>query len=1781
MADLGGLSEEELDELDIDELLARVERKPLTFSRTKSLNQAPEFSKRLSGEDTVDEGGETVLTCVVLGFPRPQLFWYKDADQIHPDHPRMRVEEQEGGVYTLTIKNVSKGDEAGYKCKAVNIDGETASTFFLFVKQKPKKGGSRGKKRRRVSYPPMFATIVEKVEEEERAAKEARYAPPSPLSELYVGITLKSRHTWPKFLGEWAFAEDAVRSCSDETTESPPSSPDGEDPNVIGKIKVKVKVNEKVSKPVKSILKTGKFGEEPKNTNGNKSSASSSKTDPGKPPASPSSQNNNKNPATSTKKIETKSSTNRTESKKTTTTTTTTATTTKTTTRTTKLNGAIPTNTDNGKTVIKTTQPSTTVSEKTETKTTNSTIADSKILKTSESKTATNGSKLKSTTTTNSSTTTTTSKSNTRSLTAHRIEESKQSLTKPQGKTDGHQETKTASTVTNTVQTTQNNLPKNGKSEENNNTENKTLTDKVNLNNREPSPKEENGKKSVSSKTQSLQEKLIKQTTKTSNSSSKKISTGSLSLGVSKLSEKLTGSSPVREISLSPKVSPTKEVRKDENNGSTVQKSKIEPTTQAGTPNTTSSVTSKTMKSEKIESSLSQKITSTVSTVTTKPGQLNLTSNTSSGSTANTSTTASKDSKTSPASKINTINATGAPVQTNDSQNGYKADTPAAPTSTTALKDSKTKQTQQQTSSTKLTKQSQLQQTVQKTVVPDKTTTTSETKQTPVAPTSLKISPHGTNTKTSPTSNAIPNQKLPQPETTTSTTASSLKAASPVTAKASPTADVAPNQKLASPVTAKAPALLTASISNDSQKQVLSPAKSPSSPSSKLQSAPCATSAAVIESPVSPKIIPVHNMALPGKSEPESTGPKYKVSTVIKTTQQSPVPASVSGVTSPAASTSQVVTNTNVPRSASPRIERQQSVELTVVNKLVIDPRNTQPSGSPRRRDQSPVTIHRVRSRDVSPDTRVRPRERGKSPIMQLLPTDPSPKSPKKQELGTPSPVRYLPIISVKSRPSEKVIVQQPIPSSVIDLRGLGPAKTAVPPDDSVVLIKQAVSSQPVEFHKPFGSGKDPMQGMKQTFSEQKIQSHVDESHSHDPKVGIKRSISTEKLHMIETNTDVVTSDKSGPLGARSEIIGTDVTRTHLVTEQPAIPSQKVQPGQIPVSATQREILTKENVKQSVMEVGKPNFPKGTIMVDKPGSHAMISTNTIALDPSPSGRSRSNSESFASRYSSSGSNSPLGSPSSLVASRNSSRSPSPVRRSPLDYVQSQSIHHAEPPKQSRAKTSLSLNFNQVDTDRTPYTPFSPVNTTQSLLNLSGGNDWNRRQPPAPPKRSSSVERMMTQYSSCPTSPIGESPQDRRKTSMSFTPFFARSSVRGPVNINQYLDQGVRAQVDRSRRCQSVDRLPSTYYPSQGSSPAQQQMVYHAQPQYYNPPSLHRSVSVDVVPSLFETNQSSPSYREIPVEHQMSPDGAATLPRRRRRRNSVELMTKMFDSGIPLPRDDEQTAKDIDAALQYPDMGQKLLTQIQSLGNENHQFEEGSATLPRGKDSRGPRLKRRNSVEHIAKLFDQGIPVIPKDDDSIITPFSAQGGSTVQAPVNVVRPFKDNRNGNQTRNIPPDQQQQNVAHLQHPLSSRLSASQPHIASNNSNPVKLKPRSLRSIQTSVTNPPGQQAGRSRAAACSLNLRNIPAKSASPEPQSVSQKPVLRRSMSEIRRPSSGKNQQQASRSNNGEEDEKSYKRLSVGEAARLFDQITVKEPVAPRRSGGLNIAGKAQKFLAKFK
>jgi hypothetical protein len=75
-------------------------------------------------------------------------------------------------------------------------------------------GGKEGKGmgKRTVSFPTMFSTIVEKVEEEEKAGKEAERASPSPLTHFYDSLTLKGRTNVPSFLGDWAFVDNSHKS---------------------------------------------------------------------------------------------------------------------------------------------------------------------------------------------------------------------------------------------------------------------------------------------------------------------------------------------------------------------------------------------------------------------------------------------------------------------------------------------------------------------------------------------------------------------------------------------------------------------------------------------------------------------------------------------------------------------------------------------------------------------------------------------------------------------------------------------------------------------------------------------------------------------------------------------------------------------------------------------------------------------------------------------------------------------------------------------------------------------------------------------------------------------------------------------------------------------------------------------------------------------------------------------------------------------------------------------------------------------------------------------------------------------------------------------------------------------------------------------------------------------------------------------------------------------------------------------------------------------------------
>ncbi|XP_061182860.1 uncharacterized protein LOC133191163 isoform X2 [Saccostrea echinata] len=191
-------------DVDIESILARVERRgPLTLARKRSLYRAPEFVKRLAQEITVDEGSTVCFECKVVAFPNPTITWTKDFKAL-PDDSRFQTESTDNGVYTLTINEATKKDEATYRCQAENVEGSSSSTIYLAVKalkkDKPKKSSGGV-----LAHAQTFPVIKEEVEEEEAEEEYFRNQPDSPLTSLYCGIKWKNR-TWPDFLYDKSFA---------------------------------------------------------------------------------------------------------------------------------------------------------------------------------------------------------------------------------------------------------------------------------------------------------------------------------------------------------------------------------------------------------------------------------------------------------------------------------------------------------------------------------------------------------------------------------------------------------------------------------------------------------------------------------------------------------------------------------------------------------------------------------------------------------------------------------------------------------------------------------------------------------------------------------------------------------------------------------------------------------------------------------------------------------------------------------------------------------------------------------------------------------------------------------------------------------------------------------------------------------------------------------------------------------------------------------------------------------------------------------------------------------------------------------------------------------------------------------------------------------------------------------------------------------------------------------------------------------------------------------------
>jgi len=163
-------------DIDIDALLAR----PRITGRRKQgpLYKAPEFVKRLNSFVEVTVGQDVLFECQWKAFPKPDIRWFRDEEEI-THNPRYLIKEGDNGVLTLLIRKATKADEGAYKCRAENKEGLGSTTGYLSVKgdRKDKVLSAQPRKHAEhaVSYPPNLRTITEQQSIEER--EEGDYEP--------------------------------------------------------------------------------------------------------------------------------------------------------------------------------------------------------------------------------------------------------------------------------------------------------------------------------------------------------------------------------------------------------------------------------------------------------------------------------------------------------------------------------------------------------------------------------------------------------------------------------------------------------------------------------------------------------------------------------------------------------------------------------------------------------------------------------------------------------------------------------------------------------------------------------------------------------------------------------------------------------------------------------------------------------------------------------------------------------------------------------------------------------------------------------------------------------------------------------------------------------------------------------------------------------------------------------------------------------------------------------------------------------------------------------------------------------------------------------------------------------------------------------------------------------------------------------------------------------------------------------------------------------------------
>lgn len=183
---------------DIEALLNRA---PIRFRhrRSKPLEEAPEFVKRLNAFEEVKAGTDVVFACQWKAFPNPTVKWYCDDEDI-TDSTECLKESQINGTETLTLKRPTKKDEGAYKCKVENQEGVASTTGYLSVTGDIAEVSlstlhKKNKSEHSISSAPHLRTIVEQKSVEEREADAAEGQDPSPLQTFIDNF--RREKTWP------------------------------------------------------------------------------------------------------------------------------------------------------------------------------------------------------------------------------------------------------------------------------------------------------------------------------------------------------------------------------------------------------------------------------------------------------------------------------------------------------------------------------------------------------------------------------------------------------------------------------------------------------------------------------------------------------------------------------------------------------------------------------------------------------------------------------------------------------------------------------------------------------------------------------------------------------------------------------------------------------------------------------------------------------------------------------------------------------------------------------------------------------------------------------------------------------------------------------------------------------------------------------------------------------------------------------------------------------------------------------------------------------------------------------------------------------------------------------------------------------------------------------------------------------------------------------------------------------------------------------------------------